>query len=160
MMIMTIFNIDGDKINLEYKMNQEEINKKQDELRKLRNKYSEKMLQCQKEIDNLEIDKYNANQYLNKWVKIKCEPMRKFINSQYFKVNRIDRLISGPKMYGTLITINKYYDDSPRMYEVDYEACIQHIKWENLNKDISIIEDINEIRKILMDCMKETFDIL
>lgn len=160
MMIMTIFNIDGDKINLEHKMNQEEINKKQDELRKLRNEYCEKMSQYQKEIDNLEIDKYNANQYLNKWVKIKCEPMRKFINSQYFKVNRIDRLISGPKMYGTLITFNKYYDGSPRMYEVDYETCIQYIKWENLDKEIFIVEDTKDIRELLIESMKETFDIL
>jgi len=88
----------------------EKLSSKQDELRKIRNDYADKQQEIQKQIDDLEIKKYDVEQFIGKIIVIKDLLGALYHTYEYMVVDRVERLYSGPRFYGKTISIT--YSDS------------------------------------------------
>lgn len=83
----------------------EKLSLKQDELRRMRNEYADKQQEIQKQIDEIEIQKYDAEQYIGKIILIKDNLGAVYHNYEYMIVDRVERLYAGPRFYGKSISI-------------------------------------------------------
>lgn len=83
----------------------EKLSSKQDELRKIRNDYADKQQEIQKQIDDLEIQKYDVERFVGKIIVIKDMLGALYHTYEYMIVDRVERLYSGPRFYGKTIAI-------------------------------------------------------
>lgn len=83
----------------------EKLSSKQDELRKIRNEYAGKQQEIQKQIDDLEIQKYDVEQFVGKIIVIKDLLGAVYHTYEYMAVDRVERLYSGPRFYGKTISV-------------------------------------------------------
>lgn len=83
-----------------------EYNEEQNSLRKKRDEYCQKMMECQKKIDDIEKQKYDVNSYLGKVLFISINTM-KYSTHVYLQVRKIERLINGPRFSGPAIEIHR-----------------------------------------------------
>lgn len=83
----------------------EKLSLKQDELRKKRNEYADKQQEIQKQIDEIEIQKYDAEQYIGKIILVKDYLGAVYHDYVYMIVDRVERLYAGPRFYGKTISI-------------------------------------------------------
>ena len=105
----------------------------QNKLRKERNELQKQIDAIQNRIDKLEIEKYDADKYLNCYIKME---IGNTINIMYVK--KITRLYSGPKFTGPVVTYHSYLkgDNIVSLYT---EYSISSILWKNLDSSITII---------------------
>lgn len=83
----------------------EKLSSKQDELRKIRNDYADKQQEIQKQIDDLEIQKYDVEQFIGKIIVVKDILGAVYHTYEYMVVDRVERLYSGPRFYGKTIAV-------------------------------------------------------
>lgn len=89
-------------------ISQEEFDKlsnRQNELRKQRNEYADKQQEIQREIDELEVQKYDAEQFVGKIVLCRDILGAVYHTYEYMIVDRVERLYAGPRFYGKSINI-------------------------------------------------------
>ena len=91
----------------------EKLSLKQDELRKIRNEYADKQQEIQKQIDELELKKYDVEQFIGKIIIIKDILGAVYHTYSYMIVDRVERLYSGPRFYGKSIDIT--YSNSTKI---------------------------------------------
>ena len=71
-----------------------ELQKKQDDLRLERNRLADEQQKIQKQIDEIEIQKYDVERFVGKIIITK-----KMIGAVYMIVDRIEILYNGPRFY-------------------------------------------------------------
>lgn len=105
----------------------------QNKLRKERNELQKQIDAIQNRIDKLEIEKYDADKYLNCYIKTE---IGNTINIMYVK--KITRLYSGPRFTGPMVSHHSYLkgDNVVSLY---IECSISSISWKSLNNSITII---------------------
>lgn len=105
----------------------------QNKLRKERNELQKQIDAIQNRIDKLEIEKYDADKYLNCYIKTE---IGNTINIMYVK--KITRLYSGPRFTGPVAVYHSYLkgDNIVSLYT---ECSISSISWKGLNNSITII---------------------
>ena len=105
----------------------------QNKLRKERNELQKQIDAIQNRIDKLEIEKYDADKYLNCYIKTE---IGNTINIMYVK--KITRLYSGPRFTGPVAVYYSYLkgDNVVSLYT---ECSISSISWKNLDSSITII---------------------
>lgn len=91
----------------------EKLSLKQDELRKIRNDYADKQQEIQKQIDDIEIQKYDVERFVGKIIVIKDLLGALYHTYEYMIVDRVERLFSGPRFYGK--TIGIVYSNAPKI---------------------------------------------
>ncbi|MGM9533067.1 hypothetical protein [Intestinibacter sp.] len=109
------------------------ITEKQDKLRKQRDELQKEVNAIQNRIDELEIEKYNADKYLNCYIKTE---IGNTINIMYVK--KITRLSSGPKFTGPVVEYHSYLKGN-NIVSLYTEYSISSIPWKNLGSRITII---------------------
>lgn len=132
-----------------------EISEQQDALREKRNALQDEMMKIQNEIDTLEMDKYDVNKYLGKWIEVKYSEMRKYVHKVYMHVDKIDRLIHGPKLTGALVEISMYYNLVPLSVQITKNINWSTTEWENVDKEFSILENNKEIVDLVLNASKK-----
>lgn len=105
----------------------------QNKLRKERNELQKQIDAIQNRIDKLEIEKYDADKYLNCYIKTE---IGNTINIMYVK--KITRLYSGPRFTGPVVIYHSYLkgDNVVSLYA---ECSISSISWKSLNNRVTII---------------------
>lgn len=83
----------------------DELQKKQDDLRLKRNKLADEQQKIQKQIDEIEIQKYDAERFVGKIIITKRMIGAVYISTNYMIVDRVERLFKGPRFYGKSIEI-------------------------------------------------------
>ena len=83
----------------------DELQKKQDDLRLKRNKLADEQQNIQKQIDEIEIQKYDAERFVGKIIITKKMIGAVYVSTNYMIVDRIERLFKGPRFYGKSIEI-------------------------------------------------------
>lgn len=105
----------------------------QNKLRQERNELQKQIDAIQNRIDKLEIEKYDADKYLNCYIKTE---IGNTINIMYVK--KIERLYSGPRFIGPAVVYHSYLkgDNIVNLYA---ECSISSIPWKSLNNSVTII---------------------
>lgn len=132
-----------------------EISAQQDALRDKRNALQNEMMKIQNKIDTLEMDKYDVNKYLGKWIEIKCSEMRKYVHKVYMHVDKIDRLMHGPKLTGILVEVSMYYNLVPISTQITKNINWSTTEWENVDEEFSILENNKEIVDLVLNASKK-----
>ena len=83
----------------------DELQKKQDDLRLKRNKLADEQQNIQKQIDEIEIQKYDAERFVGKIIITKKMVGALYVSTNYMIVDRVERLFKGPRFYGKSIEI-------------------------------------------------------
>lgn len=83
----------------------DELQKKQDDLRLKRNNLADKQQKIQKQIDEIEIQKYDAERFVGKIIITKKMIGAVYVSTNYMIVDRVERLFKGPRFYGKSIEI-------------------------------------------------------
>lgn len=83
----------------------DELQKKQDDLRLKRNNLADEQQKIQKQIDEIEIQKYDAERFVGKIIITKKMIGAVYVSTNYMIVNRVERLFKGPRFYGKSIEI-------------------------------------------------------
>ena len=83
----------------------DELQKKQDDLRLKRNKLADEQQNIQKQIDEIEIQKYDAERFVGKIIITKKMIGAVYVSTNYMIVDRVERLFKGPRFYGKSIEI-------------------------------------------------------
>ena len=83
----------------------DELQKKQDDLRLERNKLADEQQKIQKQIDEIEIQKYDAERFVGKIIITKKMIGAVYVSTNYMIVDRVERLFKGPRFYGKSIEI-------------------------------------------------------
>lgn len=118
----------------------EKLSSKQDELRKIRNDYADKQQEIQKQIDSLEIQKYDVERFIGKIIVIKDLLGAVYHTYEYMVVDRVERLYLGPRFYGKTISVvysnSTKIGNSLQLWErSEYSSC----KWDKVDS-IEIVE--------------------
>ena len=82
-----------------------ELQKKQDDLRLERNKLADEQQKIQKQIDEIEIQKYDVERFVGKIIITKKMIGAVYVSTNYMIVDRVERLFKGPRFYGKSIEI-------------------------------------------------------
>lgn len=126
----------------------EKLSLKQDELRKIRNEYADKQQEIQKQIDDIEIQKYDIMQYVGKIILLKDNLGAVYHNYEYMIVDRIDRLYAGPCFYGKSISItysnSSKIGNSIQMWE---RSEYSSFTWKDVN-NIKVVEPLKVKKQI------------
>ena len=83
----------------------DELQKKQDDLRLKRNKLADEQQKIQKQIDEIEIQKYDVERFVGKIIITKKMIGAVYVSTNYMIVDRVERLYKGPRFYGKSIEI-------------------------------------------------------
>lgn len=83
----------------------DELQKKQDDLRLERNKLADEQQKIQKQIDEIEIQKYDVERFVGKIIITKKMIGSIYVSTNYMIVDRVERLYNGPRFYGKSIEI-------------------------------------------------------
>lgn len=83
----------------------DELQKKQDDLRLKRNNLAYEQQKIQKQIDEIEIQKYDAERFVGKIIITKKMIGAVYVSTNYMIVDRVERLFKGPRFYGKSIEI-------------------------------------------------------
>ena len=83
----------------------DELQKKQDDLRLKRNNLADEQQKIQKQIDEIEIQKYDAERFVGKIIITKKMIGAVYVSTNYMIVDRVERLFKGPRFYGKSIEI-------------------------------------------------------
>lgn len=83
----------------------DEFQKKQDDLRLKRNNLADEQQKIQKQIDEIEIQKYDAERFVGKIIITKKMIGAVYVSTNYMIVDRVERLFKGPRFYGKSIEI-------------------------------------------------------
>lgn len=83
----------------------DELQKKQDDLRLKRNNLADEQQKIQKQIDEIEIQKYDAERFVGKIIITKKMIGAVYVSTNYMIVDRVERLYKGPRFYGKSIEI-------------------------------------------------------
>lgn len=83
----------------------DELQKKQDDLRLKRNNLANEQQKIQKQIDEIEIQKYDAERFVGKIIITKKMIGAVYVSTNYMIVDRVERLFKGPRFYGKSIEI-------------------------------------------------------
>ena len=89
----------------------DELQKKQDDLRLKRNNLADEQQKIQKQIDEIEIQKYDAERFVGKIIITKKMIGAVYVSTNYMIVDRVERLFKGPRFYGKSIEIC-FYDSA------------------------------------------------
>lgn len=132
----------------------DELDQKQNELRKIRNEYADKQQEIQKQIDQLEIDKYDAEQYIGKIIVCKDMLGAVYHAYTYMIVDRVERLYAGPRFYGKTIeiTFSRHFKIGNSILMYERSEC-SNFKWNQTN-DIKTIEP-EELKKQINKVLNE-----
>lgn len=126
----------------------EKLSLKQDELRKIRNEYAGKQQEIQKQIDDIEIQKYDVMQYIGKIILLKDNLGAVYHNYEYMIVDRIDRLYAGPRFYGKSISIT--YSNSCKIgnsIQMWERSEYSSFTWKDVN-NIKVVEPLKVKKQI------------
>lgn len=129
-----------------------DIEKKLKELREKRNKLSDEVSKCQEEIDNLEIEKHNAQRFLGKILDL-SDIMMIWSCKVWLYVTSIERLFEGPRFHGTMIRVGKDMQGKITFIEVANNAS-RTKKWGEL-KDLKIEESPEKVMKYFQESLKD-----
>lgn len=129
----------------------EKLSLKQDELRRMRNEYADKQQEIQKQIDALEIQKYDAEQYIGKIILIKDNLGAVYHNYEYMIVDRVERLYAGPRFYGKSISIT---------YSNSYKIGNSIQMWERSEYSSFSWKDVNNIKCVEPEKVKNQINTL
>lgn len=88
-------------------MTGEQIRVKQQELRELRQQYTERIQDIQKKIDTLELEKYDCGKYLNKWLEIPRPRYKEYFTKIFLLPKTMTRLYRDVKYSGTVVRIKQ-----------------------------------------------------
>ena len=83
----------------------DELQKKQDDLRIKRNNLADEQQKIQKQIDEIEIQKYDAERFVGKIIITKKMIGAVYVSTNYMIVDRVERLYKGPRFYGKSVEI-------------------------------------------------------
>lgn len=83
----------------------DELQKRQDDLRLERNKLADEQQKIQKQIDEIEIQKYDVERFIGKIIITKKMLGAVYVSTNYMIVDRVERLYKGPRFYGKSIEI-------------------------------------------------------
>ncbi len=116
-----------------------EFNEEQDRLRKERDEYCQKMMDCQKKIDDIEKQKYDVNRYLNKVIFINMNTLN-YSTHVYLKVKKIERLVNGPRFSGPAIEIHRTGNLTGYIEMASNRETTKYT-WKDIDSDKPIIVD-------------------
>lgn len=144
--------MDNDILIYEEKI--QEIEKKQNELREQRNKLYDESQDIQKEIDNLEIEKYNTKFFIGKVIDLTIisDSLNTYDVIEYFYVTDIKRLFRGPEFKGIDIIIYKNPEGSITDIEIDNKATMSKYTWLNV-KNIKTVENTDDMIKTIKESL-------
>lgn len=128
-----------------------DIEKKLKELREKRNRLSKEASECQEEIDNLELAKYDTQCFLGKILDLSDIMMVRSCKSWLY-VTSIERLFEGPRFHGVMIRVGKNMQGKITFIEVANDAS-RTKKWGEL-KDLKIEESPEKVMGYLKDSLK------
>ena len=133
----------------------DELQKKQDDLRLERNKLADEQQKIQKQIDEIEIQKYDVERFVGKIIITKkmigAVP---YVYTNYMIVDRVERLFKGPRFYGKSIEIcfsdSTAIGNSICMYE---RSEYSGISWSGVDAidDTTTPEQLKEIINKLLN---------
>ena len=83
----------------------DELQKKQDDLRLKRNNLADEQQKIQKQIDEIEIQKYDVERFVGKIIITKKMIGAVYVSTNYMIVDRVERLYKVPRFYGKSIEI-------------------------------------------------------
>ena len=135
----------------------DELQKKQDDLRLKRNNLADEQQKIQKQIDEIEIQKYDAERFVGKIIITKKMIGAVYVSTNYMIVDRVERLFKGPRFYGKSIEIcfsdSASIGNSICMYE---RSEYSGISWSGLDS----IDDTTtpEQLKATINRLLNTFD--
>lgn len=126
----------------------EKLSLKQDELREIRNEYASKQQEIQKQINDIEIQKYDVMQYVGKIILLKDDLGAVYHNYEYMIVDRVDRLYAGPRFYGKSISIT--YSSSYKIgNSIQMHESSEHYSfaWKDVD-NIKVVEPLKVMKQI------------
>lgn len=135
----------------------DELQKKQDDLRLKRNNLADEQQKIQKQIDEIEIQKYDAERFVGKIIITRKMIGAVYVSTNYMIVDRVERLFKGPRFYGKSIEIcfsdSASIGNSICMYE---RSEYSGISWSGLDA----IDDTTtpEQLKATINRLLDTFD--
>lgn len=135
----------------------DELQKKQDDLRLKRNNLADEQQKIQKQIDEIEIQKYDAERFVGKIIITKKMIGAVYVSTNYMIVDRVERLFKGPRFYGKSIEIcfsdSASIGNSICMYE---RSEYSGIAWSGLDSidDTTTLEQL----KATINRLLNTFD--
>ncbi len=135
----------------------DELQKKQDDLRLKRNNLANEQQNIQKQIDEIEIQKYDAERFVGKIIITKKMIGAVYVSTNYMIVDRVERLFKGPRFYGKSIEIcfsnSASIGNSICMYE---RSEYSGIAWSGLD----VIDDTTtpEQLKVTINRLLNAFD--
>ena len=135
----------------------DELQKKQDDLRLKRNNLADEQQRIQKQIDEIEIQKYDAERFVGKIIITKKMIGAVYVSTNYMIVDRVERLYKGPRFHGKSIEIcfsdSSFIGNSICMYE---RSEYSDISWSGLDA----IDDTTtpEQLKATINKLLNTFD--
>ena len=135
----------------------DELQKKQDDLRLERNKLADEQQKIQKQIDEIEIQKYDVERFVGKIIITKKMIGAVYVSTNYMIVDRVERLYKGPRFYGKSIEIcfsnSTAIGNSICMYE---RSEYSGIAWSG----VDAIDDTTtpEQLKVTINKLLNTFD--
>lgn len=122
-----------------------EISERQDKLRKERNELQSQVNAKQNEIDKLEMEKYDVTQFLGKVIYLEQNSVKSSYHI-YLKVNKIERLINGPKFLGPYIEISREGNNT-KYINIHSSGFIDTYKWDDIMcNNITIVSSMQEIK--------------
>lgn len=128
----------------------DELENRQNELRKKRNLLAEEQQKIQKEIDSIEVQKYDAEKFVGKVIVVKKTLSPTYNVKQYMIVDRVERLYKGPRFYGKSFEIcysnNTKIGNSIYMYE---RSEVSSFTWQSVDSIQTI--DATQLKKEIND---------
>ena len=143
----------------------DELQKKQDDLRLKRNNLADEQQKIQKQIDEIEIQKYDVERFVGKIIITKKMIGAVYVSTNYMIVDRVERLFKGPRFYGKSIEIcfsdSASIGNSICMYErseysgiawsgldaIDDTTTPEQLK-ANINRLLNVFDYGNEVNKL------------
>lgn len=143
----------------------DELQKRQDDLRLERNKLADEQQKIQKQIDEIEIQKYDVERFVGKIIITKKMIRAVYVSTNYMIVNRVERLYNGPQFYGKSIEIcfsnSTAIGNSICMYErseysgiawsevdaIDDTTTLEQLK-ATINRLLNVFDYGNELNKL------------
>lgn len=108
-----------------------EIEKRLQELREKRNKYSQEAEKCQEEIDKLELEKHDTQRFIGKIIDLSYTMMIRTVRCWCY-VTSVERLIEGPRFLGTQVKVISDAHGDITSIELDSKYCFA-MKWSELD---------------------------
>ena len=106
---------------------------KLNKLREERNKLQDRISLIQKQIDELEIQKYDVNKYLNQYIRILYNNV---VTIMY--VEKVERLLYGPKFIGPRFS-QYLFDVKSNALHIGRDDYFCAVAWNKVHKIVTII---------------------